>query len=438
MSFTAIILAAGKGSRMKSSLSKPLHKIAGLEMISWVIDAATSAGAEHIIPVISDDTPELAAFLSGYSLAIQKNQKGTADAVMAALPHFKNLAQPILVLYADTPFINKDIMRELLDKIKSGSDICVLGFTAENPNGYGRLVTSSNGSLQSIIEDSEASTSEKMIKNVNAGIMAFNGSIIEENIKKITPSNSRKEYFLTDIVSVGYKNKLSVDYILTGKEYVIGINTLEQLAIAEAVAQNNLRRKAMLSGVTMIAPETVFLQKDTIIGQDVIIEPNVVIAGGVSIARNCHIKSFCHLEKCSIGEGNIIGPFARIRPDTVTSQNVKIGNFVEVKKSTIGVSAKVNHLSYIGDTEIGDNANIGAGTITCNYDGYRKYQTKIGEGAFIGSNTALIAPVNIGNNAIIGAGSTITQNVPNTGLSISRSKQTIIPSGAKKVQDKRK
>ena len=438
MSFTAIILAAGKGSRMKSSLSKPLHKIAGLEMISWVIDAATSAGAEHIIPVISDDTPELAAFLSGYSLAIQKNQKGTADAVMAALPHFKNLAQPILVLYADTPFINKDIMRELLDKIKSGSDICVLGFTAENPNGYGRLVTSSNGSLQSIIEDSEASTSEKMINNVNAGIMAFNGSIIEENIKKITPSNSRKEYFLTDIVSVGYKNKLSVDYILTGKEYVIGINTLEQLAIAEAVAQNNLRRKAMLSGVTMIAPETVFLQKDTIIGQDVIIEPNVVMAGGVSIARNCHIKSFCHLEKCSIGEGNIIGPFARIRPDTVTSQNVKIGNFVEVKKSTIGVSAKVNHLSYIGDTEIGDNANIGAGTITCNYDGYRKYQTKIGEGAFIGSNTALIAPVNIGNNAIIGAGSTITQNVPNTGLSISRSKQTIIPSGAKKVQDKRK
>ena len=438
MSFTAIILAAGKGSRMKSSLSKPLHKIAGFEMISWVIDAATSAGAEHIIPVISDDTPELAAFLSGYSLAIQKNQKGTADAVMAALPHFKNLAQPILVLYADTPFINKDIMRELLDKIKSGSDICVLGFTAENPNGYGRLVTSSNGSLQSIIEDSEASTSEKMINNVNAGIMAFNGSIIEENIKKITPSNSREEYFLTDIVSVGYKNKLSVDYILTGKEYVIGINTLEQLAIAEAIAQNNLRRKAMLSGVTMIAPETVFLQKDTIIGQDVIIEPNVVIAGGVSIARNCHIKSFCHLEKCSIGEGNIIGPFARIRPDTVTSQNVKIGNFVEVKKSTIGVSAKVNHLSYIGDTEIGDNANIGAGTITCNYDGYRKYQTKIGEGAFIGSNTALIAPVNIGSNAIIGAGSTITQNVPNTGLSVARSKQTIIPSGAKKVQDKRK
>ena len=438
MSFTVIILAAGKGSRMKSSLSKPLHKIAGFEMISWVIDAATSAGAEHIIPVISDDAPELAAFLSGYSLAIQKNQKGTADAVMAALPHFKNLAQPILVLYADTPFINKDIMRELLDKIKSGSDICVLGFTAENPNGYGRLVTSSNGSLQSIIEDSEASTSEKMIKNVNAGIMAFNGSIIEENIKKITASNSREEYFLTDIVSIGYKNKLSVDYILTGKEYVIGINTLEQLAIAEAVAQNNLRRKAMLSGVTMIAPETVFLQKDTIIGQDVIIEPNVVIAGGVSIASNCHIKSFCHLEKCSIGEGNIIGPFARIRPDTVTSQNVKIGNFVEVKKSTIGVSAKVNHLSYIGDTEIGDNANIGAGTITCNYDGYRKYQTKIGEGAFIGSNTALIAPVNIGNNAIIGAGSTITQNVPNTGLSVSRSKQTIIPSGAKKVQDKRK
>ncbi len=438
MSFTAIILAAGKGSRMKSSLSKPLHKIAGFEMISWVIDSAKSAGAEHIIPVISYDTPDLSSFLSGHRLAIQKNQKGTADAVMAALPHIKNIAQPILVLYADTPFINKDIMRKLLDKIKSGSDICVLGFIAENPNGYGRLITSSTGSLRAIVEDSEAKTSEKMIKNVNAGIMAFNGNIIEETIRKITPSNSKKEFFLTDTVSVGSKDNLRVDYIITDKEHVIGINNLEQLAYAEAIAQNNLRRKAMLSGVTMIAPETVFLQKDTIFGQDIVIEPNVVIAGGVSIANNCHIKSFCHLERCNIGEGNIIGPFARIRPDTVTSQNVKIGNFVEVKKSTLGIGAKVNHLSYIGDSEIGSNSNIGAGTITCNYDGYRKYETKIGKGAFIGSNTALIAPVNIGDNAIIGAGSTITQDVPDTGLSLSRSKQTIIPSGAKKVQNKRK
>ena len=438
MSFTAIILAAGKGSRMKSSLSKPLHKVAGFEMISWVIDAARSAGAEPIIPVISDDTPDLASFLSGYSIAIQKNQNGTADAVMAALPHIKNRDQPILVLYADTPFINKDIMCELLNNIKSGSDICVLGFNAENPSGYGRLVTSCTGSLDAIIEDSEASASQKMITNVNSGIMAFNGSIIEETIQKITPSNSKQEYFLTDIVSVGSKNNLSVDYILTDKEHVIGINNLAQLAIAEYVAQNNLRRKAMLSGVTMIAPETVFLQKDTIFGQDVIIEPNVVIAGGVSIASNCHIKSFCHLEKCSIGEGNIIGPFARIRPDTITSQNVKIGNFVEVKKSTLGEGAKVNHLSYVGDTHIGDNANIGAGTITCNYDGYRKYETKIGNGAFIGSNTALVAPVIIGDNAIIGAGSTITQDVPNAGLSLSRSEQTIIPSGAEKVNNKRK
>ena len=438
MSFTAIILAAGKGSRMKSSLSKPLHKVAGFEMISWVIDAARSAGAEPIIPVISDDTPDLASFLSGYCIAIQKNQNGTADAVMAALPHIKNKDQPILVLYADTPFINKDIMCELLDNIKSGSDICVLGFNAENPSGYGRLVTCSTGSLDAIIEDSEASASQKMITNVNAGIMAFNGSIIEETIQKITPSNSKQEYFLTDIVSVGAKNNLSVDYILTDKEHVIGINNLAQLAIAESVAQNNLRRKAMLSGVTMIAPETVFLQKDTIFGQDVIIEPNVVIAGGVSIASNCHIKSFCHLEKCSIGEGNIIGPFARIRPDTITSQNVKIGNFVEVKKSTLGEGAKVNHLSYVGDTQIGDNANIGAGTITCNYDGYRKYETKIGNGAFIGSNTALVAPVTIGDNAIIGAGSTITQDVPNAGLSLSRSEQTIIQSGAEKVRNKRK
>ena len=437
MSFTAIILAAGKGSRMKSSLSKPLHKIAGYEMIAWVIDAARLAGAENIIPVISHDTPDLASFLSGYTIAIQKNQNGTAGAVMAALPLVKNLDQPILILYADTPFINRDIIGDLVYTIKNGSDICVLGFAADNPTGYGRMITSSGGVLNAIIEESETSKLEKKITNVNAGIMAFNGAVIHQLMQQITPSNSKQEYFLTDTVTIGSKNNLDVNYIITEKEYVIGINNLKQLAEAEAIAQNNLRKKAMLSGVTMTAPETVFLQKDTVFGKDIIIEPNVVIGAGTSIANNCHIKSFCHLERCNIGAGNIIGPFARIRPNTVTNQNVKIGNFVEVKKSILGVGAKINHLSYIGDSEIGDNTNIGAGAITCNYDGYNKYVTKIGAGAFIGSNTSLVAPINIGKNAIVGAGSTITQDVPADGLSLSRSEQKIITKGAKKVRSKR-
>ena len=437
MSFTAIILAAGKGSRMKSSLSKPLHKIAGHEMIAWVIDAAKLAGAENVISVISQDKPDLASFLSGYNVAIQKNKNGTAGAVIAALPQVKKLAKPIIVLFADTPFINKDIICELVDKVKNGSDICVLGFAADNPFGYGRLITGSGGALNAIVEESEANKSQKLISNVNAGIMGFNGNIIHELMQKITPSNSKQEYFLTDTVSIGSKNNLNVNYILTDKEHVIGINNLEQLAEAEAIAQNSLRKKAMLSGVTMIAPETVFLQKDTVFGQDIIIDPNVVIAGGTTIASNCHIKSFCHLERCNIGAGNIIGPFARIRPNSVTNQNVKIGNFVEVKKSTIGRGTKVNHLSYIGDAEIGDNTNIGAGTITCNYDGYNKYVTKIGEGAFIGSNTSLVAPIYIGPHAIVGAGSTITEDIPADGLGLSRSKQTIIEKGARKVRSKR-
>ncbi len=432
MSFTVIILAAGKGSRMKSSTSKPLHKIAGCEMIEWVLEASRKAGAAQIIPVIRKEMSDLESYLSDYSTAIQKEANGTADAVVAALPYIRNLNQPVIVLYADTPFITAEIISSLYHKINSGNDICALGFHTDNPYGYGRLIQSSTGGLKAIVEESEASTSEKMIKNVNAGIMAFNGNIIEKMINKIDRFNTKEEYFLTDVVSIGNDNNLNVDFILTEYENVIGINDRDQLAFAESLAQNYLRKSAMFSGVTMIAPETVFLQKDTIIGPDVIIEPNVIIASNVSIAKKCHIKSFCYLEACSIGENNIIGPFARIRPDTVTGENVKLGNFVEVKKSGIGKGTKISHLSYIGDTMIGENTNIGAGTITCNFDGYKKYKTKIGSGAFIGSNSSLIAPLNIGKNTIIGAGSTITENTPNDSLSLSRAKQKIRVDGAKK------
>ena len=438
MSFTVIILAAGKGSRMKSSTSKPLHKIAGCEMIEWVLEASRKAGAAQIIPVIRKEMSDLASYLSDYSTAIQKEANGTADAVVAALPHIRNLNQPVIVLYADTPFITAKIISSLYHKINSGNDICVLGFHTDNPYGYGRLIQSETGGLKAIVEESEASKSEKMIKNVNAGMMAFNGNIIEKIIYKIDRSNTKDEYFLTDIVSIGNDNNLNVDFILTEYEYVIGINDRDQLAFAESLAQNYLRKSAMFSGVTMIAPETVFLQKDTIIGPDVIIEPNVIIASNVSIAKKCHIKSFCYLEACSIGENNIIGPFARIRPDTVTGKNVKLGNFVEVKKSSIGEGTKISHLSYIGDTLIGENTNIGAGTITCNFDGYKKYKTKIGSGSFIGSNSSLVAPLNIGKNTIIGAGSTITENTPNDSLSLSRAKQETRVDGAKKFQKNRK
>ncbi len=432
MSFTVIILAAGKGSRMESSLSKPMHRIAGCEMIKWVIESAQNAGAEQIIPVIREDMQDLALFLSDYTVAIQEKANGTANAVKTALPYVKNFNLPIIVLYADTPFVTKEIINSLRLKINGGNDMCVLGFSADNPYGYGRLVQSSTGALMSIVEESEASETEKQIKNVNAGIIAFSGDSIKSILKKITPSNSKKEYFLTDVVSIGYNDNLNVDFILTDQKYVHGINNRDQLAAAELLAQKYLRKNAMLAGVTMIAPETVFLQKDTAFGKDVTIEPNVIFGKNVSLARNCHIKSFCYLEDCSIGEGNIIGPFARIRPNTITSKNVKIGNFVEVKKSNINQGTKINHLSYIGDAVIGENSNIGAGTITCNFDGYKKYTTKIGSGAFVGSNTSLIAPLRIGENAIIGAGSVITEDTPAESLSLSRAKQKTKIDWAKK------
>ncbi len=438
MSFTVVILAAGKGSRMESSIAKPLHKIAGFEMIAWVLEAAKNAGAEHIIPVIGEDMADLASFLSDYCVAIQKKANGTASAVRAALPYIKNFNQPIIVLYADTPFITKDIIQSLFQKISSGNDICVLGFSTDSPSGYGRLIQTSEGALKSIIEESEADESEKTIKNVNAGIMAFNGNIIEVILEKIIPSNSKKEYFLTDAVSLGFEHNLNVDFVLADKKCVIGINNRDQLAIAEMHAQNYLRKKAMLAGVTMVAPETVFLRRDTRLSQDVTIEPNVIFGSNVSLAKKCHIKSFCYLEDCTIGEGNVIGPFARIRPNTITEKNVKIGNFVEVKKSNINRGTKISHLSYIGDTIIGENANIGAGTITCNFDGYKKYTTNIGSGAFIGSNTSLIAPLNIGENVIIGAGSVITEDTPSESLSLSRTKQKTIVGGSKKITKRQK
>lgn len=442
MSFTAIILAAGKGSRMKSSLAKPLHKIAGQEMIAWVIDAANAAGATSIIPVISRDTADLEQYLennlAGSAIAIQEQANGTAGALMAALPLIQNTTQPIIVLYADTPFIDSTIISNLTTNIQSGTDICVLGSTIDNPTGYGRLLVSSAGILQAIIEESEASEAHKSITNVNAGIMAFNGNILAQMLQQIEPANSKNEYFLTDIVSIGARNNLKIDYFLAEQDSVIGINTLEQLAEAEAMAQKRLRSAAMLSGVTMMAPETVFLRKDTCFGNDVIIEPNVTIAAKVKIGDGCHIRSFCYLEECEIGNYNVLGPYARIRPGTVTSQDVKIGNFVEIKKATLGKGAKVNHLSYIGDSLIGDKVNIGAGTITCNYDGYNKFVTEIGHGAFIGSNTALVAPVKIGEQSIIGAGSTITQDVPENALSVSRSDQRTIKQGATKFRSKKK
>ncbi len=437
MSFTVIILAAGKGSRMESSISKPLHKIAGCEMIQWVLEAAKNAGAEHIIPVIREDMVDLASFLSDYNVAIQEKANGTAGAVMAAMPHVRNFNQPIIILYADTPFITQDIIKCLCQNVKSGNDICVLGFSSDDPDGYGRLVQSSTGKLQSIIEDSEASRSHKTIKNVNAGIMAFNGKIIEAVLKEIMPSNSKKEYFLTDVVSIGSKNNLNVDFVLTEQKYVMGINNRDQLAVAEMQAQIALRKNAMIAGVTMVAPETVFLHKNTVLSFDVTIEPNVIFGSNVFIAKNCYIKSFSYLESCSIGEGNIIGPFARIRPNTITDENVKIGNFVEVKKSNIGKGTKISHLSYIGDATIGKNVNIGAGSITCNFDGYKKYTTKIGAGTFVGSNTSLIAPIDIGKNAIIGAGSVITEDTPAESLSLSRTKQETRIDGAKKFRKHR-
>ena len=444
MEFLAIILAAGKGSRLKSNLSKPLHEVAGYPLITWVSKAAHAAGASTQICVISPDEQQLYRKLFHTMKTVNQDApKGTGDAVRCCLPHIEKLPKdcPILILYADTPLIQADTLRDLANRIKAGTDICLVGFTADDPTSYGRIILSEEKMVKAIVEDKDASEEEQKICLVNGGVMAAKAGLFTHFLPQLTSTNSQNEQYLTDIVSLANYNGAQIDVLVTGENELAGVNDRAQLAHVEAMMQSRLRAEAMANGVTLQAPETIFLSADTSFGNDIVIEPHVVIGKGVSIANNSVIKAFSHIEGASVGKYCVVGPYARLRPGTILQRNVKIGNFVETKNVTFEDSSKANHLSYLGDAEIGQKVNIGAGTITCNYDGVNKLKTTIHDGAFIGSNSALVAPITIGKDALVGAGSVITKDVDDNALSITRSPQKQVKDGAgshhKKAHKKR-
>ncbi|MGZ5841498.1 MAG: bifunctional UDP-N-acetylglucosamine diphosphorylase/glucosamine-1-phosphate N-acetyltransferase GlmU [Xanthobacteraceae bacterium] len=432
-----VVLAAGEGTRMRSSMPKVLHPMAGQSLLAHVLRAAPNGTGAALAVVIGPDhravAEEAKRIRPDAATIIQRERLGTAHAVLAARDALARGADDLIVAFGDTPLISAATFARLRVPLQKGAALAVLGFRAADPTGYGRLLVEGDR-LVAIREQADASPEERKIKLSNAGVMAFDGRKALEIIEKIGNTNSKGEFYLTDAVAVVRGMGLEAVVIETSEDEVRGINTKAQLAEAEQVMQARLRKAALDAGVTMIAPETVFLAADTTFGNDVTIEPFVVIGLGVSIADGAVIHSFSHIVQASIGKNASVGPYARLRPGTSLGEGAKIGNFVETKAATLEAGVKVNHLSYIGDTHIGAAANIGAGTITCNYDGFSKHKTEIGAGAFIGSNSSLVAPVKVGKGAYVGSGSVITRDVPDDALAVERAQQTNREGGAKRYR----
>ncbi len=422
-----IVLAAGKGTRMKSKLPKVLHSIAGQSMLAHVMTLARDVDSAQTVIVVGPDMENVSdaalAANEGVQVAIQHNQKGTGDAVLAARAAFDGHSGDVVVLYADTPLIRAETLQRLRAALSDETQVAVLGFEAQDPTGYGRLLTNDTGELVAIREHKDCDETERNVRLCNSGVMAFRVDNLDALLDQITPNNAKGEYYLTDAVALVRQAGGKAAVVVCPENEVLGVNSRNQLATAEHIWQQRKRADVMASGVTMVAPETVWLAHDTTIGQDVIIEPNVVFGPGVTIGDDVVIKANCHFEGARVGNGVRIGPYARLRPGADLGDQTHIGNFVEVKNTTMGVGSKANHLAYLGDGVVGEKANIGAGTIFCNYDGFNKAKTEIGDGAFVGSNSALVAPVKIGNGAYIGSGSVITKNVSEDALALERSKQ---------------
>jgi bifunctional UDP-N-acetylglucosamine pyrophosphorylase/glucosamine-1-phosphate N-acetyltransferase len=433
-----IVLAAGEGTRMRSSKPKVLHPVAGQSLLSHVLSAAPKGNNTSLAVVIGPDhhavAEEAKRYRSDVETFVQQKRMGTAHAVMAARETIARGADDLIVAFGDTPLISGATFERLRAALKRGAALAVLGFRAADPTGYGRLLVE-DGHLIAIREQADASPGEREVTLCNAGVMAFDGHKALAIIEKIGNANSKGEYYLTDAVGIVRDLGLEAVVIETSEDEVRGINTKAQLAEAEQVMQGRLRKAALDAGVTLIAPETIYLAADTSFGKDVTIEPFVVIGPGVSIADGAVVHSFSHIVETSIGKKASVGPYARLRPGTSLGEGVRIGNFVETKAATIEAGAKVNHLSYVGDAQVGANANIGAGTITCNYDGISKHKTEIGAGAFIGTNSSLVAPVKIGKGAYVGSGSVITRDVPDDALAVERSQQTNREGGAKRYRE---
>lgn len=433
----SVVLAAGEGTRMRSSRPKVLHAIGGRTLIAHVLSAIDEAGGAVAV-VVGPGHDEVATLVKRIAPAaqmfVQAERRGTAHAVLAARDAIARGTDDLLVLFGDTPLIAPATLARLRAALAEGAAVAVLGFRPAQPAGYGRLVVE-NGQLVAIREEKDASGAERAITLCNAGVMALAGASALAILDRIDDRNAKREFYLTDAVAVAREMGLSAIALETGEDEVRGINTKGQLAEAEAVLQRRLRQRWLDAGVTMVAPETVFLCADTELASDVVIEPHVVFAAGVAVEEGAVIRSFSHLEGAHVGRNARVGPFARLRPGARLGTGVHIGNFVEVKEATIEAGAKANHLAYIGDARVGEGANVGAGTITCNYDGVGKHRTDIGKGAFIGSNSALVAPVTIGDGAYVGSGSVITDNVPADALAIGRGRQVVKDGWAARLRE---
>lgn len=432
--FAAVILAAGKGTRMKSDVHKVLHPIAGRAMLDHLLGVLETLSPKRKVVVVGSGREQVESLVEarGGELVVQESQLGTAHAVRQAEGKLAGFGGDILILFGDTPLIEAETMAHMLDRLHAPDSpaVVVVGFRPADPAQYGRILAAPDGTIDKMVEYKDASESERKVDLCNSGLMAARAADLFPLLARVGNDNAAGEYYLPDIVMIAAADGRRSAVIEADPWEMAGVNSRAELALVEAEWQRRRRLEAMAEGVTLVAPDTVWFAHDTLIGRDSVIEPNVVFGPGVRIGERAIIKAFSHLEGASVADGAQIGPYARLRPGAEIGEKARVGNFVEVKKARLGPGAKANHLSYLGDADIGANANVGAGTITCNYDGFFKYRTVIGEGAFIGSNSALVAPVTIGKGALVGAGSVITRDVAEDSVALARGEQVEKPGRA--------
>ncbi|MFN3075497.1 MAG: bifunctional UDP-N-acetylglucosamine diphosphorylase/glucosamine-1-phosphate N-acetyltransferase GlmU [Alphaproteobacteria bacterium] len=424
----AVILAAGMGTRMKSRLPKVLHPIAGRPMLHHLLDTVKEVGFDRVVVVAGPEMPAVVEAVKPHACVIQKERLGTGHAVAQAREALADFDGDVMVLYGDTPLMTAETMERILAARRQDPEpaVVVLGFRPRDPGAYGRLVTEGDGetgALEAVVEFKEATPAQRRIGLCNSGVLAAERRRLFALLERVGNDNAKGEYYLTDVVALARADGSPCRFVSAEEAECLGVNSRQDLAMAESIAQDRLRRAAMEAGATLIDPSTVHFSYDTRLGQDVVVHPFVVFGPGVTVADGVTIKGFCHFEETTVARGAIVGPYARLRPGAEIGEEAHVGNFVEVKKATVEAGAKVNHLSYIGDGRVGAGANIGAGTIFCNYDGFTKAFTDIGAGAFIGSNSALVAPVTIGAGAAVGAGSVITRDVSADALAVARGTQ---------------
>lgn len=438
--FAVVILAAGQGTRMRSGLHKVLHPIAGRPLLLHLLDTVDDLGADRTVVVLGKGREQVEAAIAGRGaeVAVQSEQKGTGHAVQQAADALAGYEGPVIVLYGDTPFVSAETLGRMLDRLEApdAPGVVVLASSPADPLNYGRVILGEGDKIAKMVEYKDASEAERAVRLCNSGMMAVRGADLFRWLDEVGNENAAGEYYLPDVVGLAVAEGRSAVAIEGDPYETAGVNSRAELADLELSWQSRRREQALVDGATLIDPQSVWFSFDTKIGRDVIIEPHVVFGPGVQVADGAVIHAFSHIEGATIGPNSTIGPFARLRPGTKLSANTKVGNFVELKKAEVAEGAKVNHLSYVGDASVGAKANIGAGTITCNYDGFRKYGTVIGAGAFIGSNTALVAPVTVGDGAIVGAGSVITRDVEADSLAIERSEQKGLAGWAKRFRER--